>query len=296
MKTPFLTRITPKTAPENLSSDKAHGEILNGETADNASQFGPLAPHYDELMEIVPYDSWVDYVETLFLLAEHEPNRVLDCACGTGNVSFEMARRGWEVTGVDLSAPMIEVAQQKSRDLVADGDAARFVSGDFSPAPRFFCDDLTTFDLGETFDGATCLYDSLNYILEPEKLKLAFARIAAHVEKGGVFVFDMNSDWAFKADLFTQRNLDSRKKLNYDWHAHFDPQTRICAVQMEFQRTQNGKTETFYETHRERAYERAEVETMLEETGWELLRAFDAYTLNAPHARSERWYFLAQRR
>ena len=259
------------------------------------SQFGPLAPHYDELMDVVPYEAWVDYVSTLFLLAEHEPHRVLDAACGTGNVSFEMARRGWNVTGVDLSAPMIEVAQGKVHEMVPQNAPSQFLTGDFSPAPRFICDDLTTFDLGETFDSATCLYDSLNYIVEPEKLKLAFARIAAHVQPGGIFVFDMNSDWAFKADLFTQSNLDLRRDLNYEWRADFDADSRICSVQMTFRRRANGQTETFHETHRERAYERQEIEIMLQETGWHLLRSFDAYTLNPPHARSERWYFLAQR-
>ncbi len=259
------------------------------------SQFGPLAPYYDELMDIVPYEAWVDYVSTLFLLADHEPSRVLDAACGTGNVSFKMARRGWNVTGVDLSSAMIEVAQAKAQNLAPRDVPPHFLAGDFFPAPRFICDDLTTFDLNEAFDSATCLYDSLNYIIEPEKLQLAFARIAAHVEQGGVFVFDMNSDWAFKADLFTQSNLDLRRDLNYEWRADFDPESRICSVHMMFRRRANGVTQTFYETHRERAYEREEVETMLRETGWDLLRSFDAYTLNPPHARSERWYFLARR-
>jgi SAM-dependent methyltransferase len=207
-----------------------------------------------------------------------------------------MARRGWNVTGVDLSREMIEVAQAKAQGFAPDDAASRqFVSGSFSPAPRFLCDDLTTFDLGETWDSATCLYDSLNYILQPEKLQAAFARIAAHVRSGGVFVFDMNSDWAFKADLFTQRNFDPRKNLHYEWRADFDPSSRICSVQMEFRRQIDGRTETFHETHRERAYERHEVEAMLQATGWTLLRAFDAYTMNAPHARSERWYFVARR-
>ncbi len=259
-------------------------------------QFGPLAPHYDELMEVVPYDAWVDYVSTLFLWAEHTPHRVLDCACGTGNVSFEMARRGWNVTGIDLSREMIQVAQQKAQSFAPDdAESQQFVSGDFSPAPRFVCDDLTTFDLGETFDSATCLYDSLNYILEPQKLQAAFVHIAAHVQSGGVFVFDMNSDWAFKADLFTQRNLDPRKNLNYEWQADFDTNSRICSVQMEFRRQVDGRIETFHETHREYAYELSEVKAMLQATGWNLLHAFDAYTMNPPHARSERWYFVARR-
>src|SRR5687767_10423500 len=81
----------------------------------NDSQFGPIAPFYDELMEIVPYEQWVEYVLLLWEMHSHVPHRVLDCACGTGNVSFELARRGLKVTGVDISAAMIEEAKRKSQ-------------------------------------------------------------------------------------------------------------------------------------------------------------------------------------
>lgn len=255
-------------------------------------QFNALAPHYDELMQVVPYDDWAEFVMTLFAFAEHTPRRVLDCACGTGNVTFELARRGLETVGVDLSAEMIEAAQAKLPNAAA---AASDV--EFPILPRFVQADLSDFDLGETFDSATCLYDSLNYILDAEKLQAAFGRIAAHIEPGGVFVFDMNSEYALMEDLFTQRNYDANKKLHYDWQARFDRDSHICTVEMRFEReTESGTKETFFETHRERAYPRRDIEVMLNHTGWELLREFDAYTLNPPHARSERWYFVARRR
>jgi hypothetical protein len=57
----------------------------------------------------------------------------------------------------------------------------------------------------------------------------------------------------------------------------------------------DGSTKAFHETHRERAYSLHEIETMLATTGWNLLHTFDAYTLNRPHGRSERWYFVARR-
>jgi hypothetical protein len=136
----------------------------------------------------------------------------------------------------------------------------------------------------------------LNYILDPAQLQRAFARIAAHIETGGVWVFDMNSDYAFRADLFSQCDHSPGKELHYDWRAQFDKATRICEVSMEFRRTRNGHTDTFYETHRERAYELPEIKTMLNETGWDLEWSFDAYSLNPPHAQSERWYFVARKR
>jgi ubiquinone/menaquinone biosynthesis C-methylase UbiE len=254
---------------------------------ESSSQFNALAAHYDELMQVVPYDLWADYVMTLFALVGHHPRRVLDCACGTGNVTFELTRHGLNMTGVDLSAHMIGVARAKLDNVRADD----------SPAPiRFFQADLTNFDLGETFDAATCLYDSLNYILNPVKLQASFGRIAAHVEPGGVFVFDMNSEYALMTDLFTQRENKPTRNLHYDWRAQFDRDSKICTVTMHFERkTAGGAVEEFNETHRERAYSRREIETMLAATGWDLLHTFDAYTLNRPHDRSERWYFVARR-
>ena len=250
-------------------------------------QFGDLAPHYDELMQVVPYDDWAEYVLTLFAYASHSPRRILDCACGTGNLSFELARRGFEVVGVDLSTRMIEVAQEKLDTWPPTRETA---------APRFAQGDLSNFKLGETFDSATCLYDSLNYILDPQKLQAAFACIAHHVEPGGVFVFDMNSEYALTADLFSQCNFNPRKQLHYDWRAQFDEETRICTVNMRFERHNgNGKTEVFQEMHRERAYSLLDIKAMLASTGWELLHEMDAYTLNRPHDRSERWYFVARR-
>ena len=180
---------------------------------------------------------------------------------------------------------MIEVAQDKLQD---------WTSSDI--LPRFLQGDLSDFDLGETFDSATCLYDSLNYILEPQKLQDAFICIARHIEPGGVFVFDMNSEHALSADLFSQCNFNPRKQLHYDWRASFDPATRVCSVTMKFEKHNgNGQTEVFTEMHRERAYSLDEVKAMLAAAGLDLLYDFDAYTLNRPHNRSERWYFVARR-
>jgi SAM-dependent methyltransferase len=251
-------------------------------TERDASQFGALAPHYDELMQVVPYEQWVEYVMLLWRMHDHRPRQVLDCACGTGNVSFELARQGLDVVGVDLSEPMIVEAQRKATQSTLNVEFVRA--------------DLTDFDLGRQFDSATCLYDSLNYILDPAALQRAFDCIGQHIQSGGVWIFDMNSEFALQADLFTQSNRDPRKKLHYGWQANYDIHSKICSVQMEFQKTQpDGSVQTFYEVHRERAYALDEIEAMLNQTGWQLLRSYDAYTLNRPHARSERWYFAARK-
>lgn len=264
-------------------------------------QFVDLAPHYDELMEVVPYTHWAEYVLLLWEIHGQHPRRVLDCACGTGNLSLELARHGIDVTGVDLSAPMIEQAQSKiasevkSKRLQSTALTPQIAQSTAEGQLEFMQGDLTDFDLGRRFDGATCLYDSLNYITEPTDLQRAFERVRAHVKNGGVWIFDLNSEWAFRANLFSQSSRDARKSLHYAWQANFDESTRLCTVSMRFDRMgKDGNTQTFHETHRERAYSLQEIHALLALTGWELLGSYDAYTLNRPHTRSERWFFAAR--
>lgn len=246
------------------------------------TQFNALAPHYDELMDLVPYEAWAEYVMLLCDVNEHTPRRLLDCACGTGNLSFELAHLGLDVTGVDISAAMIDVARGKAK---------------LSPfSVRFLEGDLTHFALGETFDTATCLFDSLNYILDPNALARAFVAVAQHLEPAGLFVFDLNSEHALTTDLFTQSNHWRKKALTYDWHANYDPATKVTTVAMEFVREgSNGTTTRFSEEHRERAYSLVDIETMVTAAGLELVRSYNAYTLNRPHEASERWFFVARR-
>lgn len=250
----------------------------------SSSQFQDIAAHYDDLMEVVPYDFWAEYVMTLFEFVGHQPHEILDCACGTGNLSFELAKMGFKVTGIDLSQPMIEQAKIKTA-LAAHNDVA----------PQFFQANLSDFSLNRQFDSATCLYDSLNYIVDNEGIRNAFSCIRRHVRPGGIFVFDFNSVWAFEANLFSQSSRKPSNPLQYDWKARFDEKTRICTVNMHFKRKNaDGSFLEFFETHRERAYTITEIETFLSQTDWRLLHTFDAYTLNRPHTRSERWFFVAQ--
>src|SRR5260370_20555519 len=77
------------------------------------SQFTDVAAVYDSLMAVVPYRHWIDYVERIWGEFESSPSTVLDLACGTGNVTLELERRGYRVTGVDNSEAMLRQARAK---------------------------------------------------------------------------------------------------------------------------------------------------------------------------------------
>src|SRR5712692_2760779 len=124
------------------------------------SQFTDVAEVYDSLMAVVPYRHWVDYIKRIWGEFDCSPTTVLDLACGTGNVTLELERRGYQVTGVDNSEAMLRQARTKP-----------------ARQARFFLQDARHLDLPERFDACVSLFDSLNYLLTPEELGAAFARV-----------------------------------------------------------------------------------------------------------------------
>ena len=69
---------------------------------------------YDELMKDVPYEEWVQFINKQARTYGIEGKKILDLACGTGELSIRLAEEGYEVTGVDLSAEMLAVAREKA--------------------------------------------------------------------------------------------------------------------------------------------------------------------------------------
>ncbi len=165
------------------------------EPASISAQFDEIAFLYDELMTGVPYSEWVNYVERILRRAGRKPGRVLDLCCGTGSASILMAERHFDVTGVDISPEMIEIARSKARK------AGREI--------EFHVGDASKLSIPGKFDLVISLFDSLNYILEADKLQQAFDRVSAHLEHDGLFIFDMNTEFALAAGFFDQSNAVS---------------------------------------------------------------------------------------
>jgi predicted TPR repeat methyltransferase len=111
------------------------------------------------------------------LIERHHPRAttVLELACGTGSVLEQLEPR-YELTGVDLSERMLELAAQKL------------------PRARLVQADMAGLDLGETFDVVLCVYDSINHLLSFEQWEAVFDRARDHLNDRGLFVFDINTE------------------------------------------------------------------------------------------------------
>ncbi len=244
-------------------------------------QFDEIAFLYDELMAGVPYRGWVEYLARLLKHFEHKPMTVLDLCCGTGTVSHMMAKIGYQVTGVDISAGMIESARAKNDKKSPDVD--------------FHVQDAASMRLGKKFDLVISLFDSLNYIIEASDLQNAFYRVADHLVDGGMFVFDMNTELALAGRFFDQSNVGHGARVTYDWRSTYNRDTEICTVNMDFVYRSGGEERQVRIMHYQRAYHQAEIVDMLERSGLTVLGVFDGYTLKNASARSDRVFYAARK-
>lgn len=133
--------------------------------------------------------SWIEdtVCQVDFLIEKLELSggeRILDLACGFGRHSLEFARRGFPVTGIDITEAFIKDAQNQAR---REGLNTRFLQMDIRDAA-----------FAEEFDVVLNLADgAIGYLEdETENLKI-FDVIASSLRPGGKHVMDiMNADYA----------------------------------------------------------------------------------------------------
>jgi SAM-dependent methyltransferase len=244
-------------------------------------QFDEIAFLYDELMAGVPYRGWVEYLQRILEHYKYEPKTVLDLCCGTGTVSLILAKMGYQVSGIDISAGMIEYARSKAagQGLYVD----------------FYVQDAAELRLGKRFDLVVSLFDSLNYILDAAALQNAFYRVYEHLQPGGLFIFDMNTELALAGRFFDQNNLGSGAPVIYEWRSTYDCDTRMCTVHMSFIYRRRGEEKHVRIVHYQRAYGVDEITDMLRSAGLDVLAVYNGYTIRKASVRSDRVFFVARK-
>jgi SAM-dependent methyltransferase len=143
------------------------------------SVFGDYSRYYDLLYRDKNYAAESDYVHGL--IEQHRPGSVsvLDLGCGTGRHDFCLTRLGHELTGVDLSQEMLNVAEREKASF-----------GDQQKPPTFLQGDVRSVRLGKTFDVVVSLFHVMSYQTANQDLLAALTTIREHLKPGGLFVFD----------------------------------------------------------------------------------------------------------
>ncbi len=242
-----------------------------------------LAGSYDVLTGDVDYGGLADYVERQFARTGRKIHTVLDLACGTGSLTRELALRGYEMLGADLSEEMLALAEEKCRDLPGE-------------RPVFLQQDMSHLDLYGTVDACVCCLDSVNYITRPKLLRRTFQRVELFLEPGGLFLFDVNTPERLRGmdgELF----LDEREDVFCAWRCEYAPRSRICSYGVDlFRLEEDGRWSRREELHQEYAYEPDELEEYLRGAGFERIRRWGERKLRPPKPGEGRVFFTARKR
>lgn len=242
--------------------------------------YAGLAKIYDYLVAGVDFEAWIDYLEEILQRFNYRPATVADLACGTGNTLLPLARRGYKVTGIDISPQMVAVAAQKA------GEAGLDVS--------FLIQDMCTFRLDAPVELVTCFHDGLNYLLAYADLVQVFCRVRENLTTGGMFVFDLNAlNWL--ADLPAEAGELKEQKISLTWESKFDPRGPFWEICLKVSLDEENGVHRFAEVHREKGYRPEEVERALAQAGLELLAAYDAFSFDPVHPGSRRHFYVAGR-
>lgn len=142
---------------------------------------------------------------------------LLDLCCGTGTLTWELARRGYEMIAVDQSPDMLMEAQSKA-------------VSDVTP-PLFICQEAGELDLYGTVDAAVCSLDGMNYI-PAEELPELFHRLHLFIRPEGLLIFDIRAPEFLRAldgDIF----VDEKEDVLCLWRADFDEELSAIVYGMD---------------------------------------------------------------
>ena len=250
--------------------------MLNCRKRDN--MYNGFAYLYDNLINDVDYKDWVSYYFEIFKRYGLSPSLGLDLGCGTGNLTTEFARRGMEMTGIDISEDMLMVAREKSSDMDI----------------LYLNQDMCEFELYGTVDFIVSGLDCINYITDKRDLLKVFKLVNNYLNPGGLFIFDINTAYKLENIIGNNTFILENEDVFCSWQNEFDKRRRICDFYLTFFLKDGDKFTRFDEEHSERAYEISEIEKLLENSGMRLLKVYDDKSFSKPVKNSERVFFVAQ--
>lgn len=241
-----------------------------------------FAAVYDHLMRTVDYEGWADYYAQLLRRCGVESGSVCECACGTGSLTVALRRRGYALTGVDLSQDMLSVAMQKSR---AAGVQIPFVR-----------QDMCRLTLHKRQNAVLCTCDGINYLTTPERARAFFRAAYAAIRPGGALIFDVSTPYKLQNTLGDQTLGSLEEDVAYIWQNAWRPRTRTVALRLSiFVREEDGRYTRLEENQVQRAHSREELTRYLQEAGFARVRFYGDRTLRAPGEKCPRWHVTAIR-
>jgi len=237
---------------------------------------------YDTLMDNTPYEVWCERVVSILKESRIKNDIVLDLGCGTGTLTELLAKKGYDMIGVDLSYEMLARAMEKREQ---------------SGLPILYLQqDMREFELYGTVKAVVSVCDSLNYLLEDEDVIETFKLVNNYLDPEGLFIFDFNTVHKYRDVIGDTTIAENREDCSFIWENYYHEEECINEYEVTFFIKEGEYFRRFEETHYQRGYTVEEMKTFLIQAGMDFVSMKDADTWDEVTEESERICIVAKER
>ena len=240
-----------------------------------------FSKYYDVFTENVDYKSRTDHICEIFSKYDRLPTLLLEVGCGSGNFASCFYKKGIDVIGVDISEGMLSVAKEK-----AEKEKQNILYLNQS------ADEL---DLYGTVDGAVCLLDTVNHIVNKRQLQESFNKISLFLEKDRLFVFDVNTEYKQSEILGNNTFVLENEQVYLVLQNFWDKARKISDLELDFFEKENDSYKRETVAFCERVYTREELTKMLKKAGLKLIAVHCENGFSKPNKTSHRNIYVARK-
>jgi len=254
-------------------------------SATETTIYSVLAEVYDVLMSEVNYDLWADFIDELMIHHHPNPTDILELACGTGTMALSLEEFDcYTITATDASHEMIEKAREKAAAI--------------NSAINFRIMNFLSLELDRNFDVVFMVFDSINYLLTKNEIYKLFEQVRNVLHPKGIFIFDFTTPRNSVKSIKFLHNESGISNTNYSYNrtSRFDRKKRIHYNDFKICRLDDRKQvlEKYTEVHKQRIHTLDEMTSIIDQTDFRILSAYDGFQLNPAHERSLRITMVLQ--
>lgn len=252
-------------------------------------QFTALSRVYDALNG-ADYKAYADYIQKVFsvygrggIVSEGGERLLLDLACGTGRLTGELARRGYDMIGADISPDMLSEALSSASEEGLD--------------ILYLCQDMRSFELYGTVDAVVCALDGVNYLTEREDVLKCFRLVRNYLNPGALFLFDVNSEYRFREVLSKRDYFLEGDGMYLGWRSSFHPRSGLCDFYLTIFSEDEDGSGRYYKTEEiqtEKLWRDDELAHIIKEAGLETVKIFSGFDMKLPDEHSEKRYYVCR--
>ena len=199
-----------------------------------------------------------------------------------GIQSVRFSQAGFDVTGLDLSADMLKIAQKRASSAKQKID---FIEGnmlDLSQAGKY--------------DFVTCYSDSICYMQDEVEVGDVFKEVYNALNEDGVFIFDVHSTYQTDEVFPGYSYHENAEDFAMLWDTYEDAAPHSIVHELTFfLQEEDGSFSRHDEVHEERTYEVLTYDVLLEQAGFKSFKLYADFEDKEPTETSARWFFVAQK-